>query len=230
MADPFDAQPSESLVMLGSVLRMPADKYGRRFRTTVRVIDTIHKVKATRPIDVLVSNDRDVTGRYNRHGGTGEPISIEVSKRDESMEEKLVHEIGHFLENALIPGSAFGVRGWSSDEVTRRWRLAIKATESFQVLEELASLGTARPANREGGAARAGSSRRFLASLLTEQELWARSYAQWVMLRGQDETLARQIRKFRSPPSVYPLQSNHAEFEAVAAEFDSLFERIGWRI
>ena len=70
-----------------------------------------------------------------------------------------------------------------------------------------------------------GSSRqRYFQSV---HEVWARSYAQTVMLRSADSALARQLGKLQAEDDAHIWQA--AQFAAVAIEVELVFERLGLR-
>ncbi len=222
--------PSASpLGSMGGNLALTPDKYGKRFRPVVAAIDRLHRVGQSTAIPVIVTNTRDCTGCYKKHAGTGEPICIEVSKRNDGMELTLAHEIGHFLEGALLPGSAFGARNWPSDNLTRGWRESVKSTESYRLLGRIAATGEVSRLDPERGGIVGESLPGYVGYLMTEQELWARSYAQWVAVRGRTEPLIEQIQRSCFPRLAYPLQWKDGEFAPVAKALDALFEGIGWR-
>ena len=63
-------------------------------------------------------------------------------------------------------------------------------------------------------------------------ELWARSYAQYVVSRSGRSDLAAGIADLRMATHdeyALPLQWGDEEFDAIAAEIELLFRRLGWR-
>lgn len=222
MAEAADQPRDDPLVSLREPLRLPADRYGKRLRAVLNEIDQLHGVPRIKPIGVKINNDRGVLGRYVKHPGTGEPLRIELSRRkNDRLELTFAHEVGHFLEGAVIPGSTFGVRKWAFDDVTQSWRAAIRSTSSFQRLRSIVEAGGTIPGLEEAP--------QFVSYLLQDQELWARSYAQYVAVRSHSETLLEQIHPRCFPQSAVPIQWNREEFEPVAEVIETLLERIGWR-
>ena len=58
-------------------------------------------------------------------------------------------------------------------------------------------------------------------------ELWARSYAQTVMLRSEDGGLMRRLEKLQSEDDAHVWQPQ--QFAPVAIEVELVFERLGLR-
>jgi hypothetical protein len=72
----------------------------------------------------------------------------------------------------------------------------------------------------------------FAAELLLLDELWARSYAQYVAIRSGSRTLTSSLNSLRKhePGRVYyPLQWEDADFDGIDEAIEELFRRIGWR-
>ena len=130
------------LVSVREVVRLPADKFGKQLRVILNAIDNLHQVPTIKPIDVKVGRDRDRLGGYIKHSGTGRPLGIEVSRRqNDPMELAFAHEIGHLIEGAMIPDAPFGVRNWVNDKMTRDWRRAVRTTAAFQKLQQITQTG-----------------------------------------------------------------------------------------
>jgi hypothetical protein len=65
--------------------------------------------------------------------------------------------------------------------------------------------------------------------LLLEEEVWARSYAQYIALRSGDATMQPQVADIRRRPIYGARHWEDADFEQVADAIDALFEGLGWR-
>ena len=167
-------------------------------------------------------------GVYRKEAGTGKPISIEISTRGDSPELTFAHEVGHFLEGAAIPGSSFGVRQWAFDEFAKDWQTAVKRSETWRILSEILASKIVVVVDPSGHKAERPTMTSYVTYLLSTEELWARSYAQYVASRGRSEVLLDQIRTRRYPVAAFPLQWGDDEFEPIARKFDNLFRKIGW--
>ena len=66
--------------------------------------------------------------------------------------------------------------------------------------------------------------------LLQSEELWARSYAQFVTIRsGQTDLIAElRDRQLRAERSLIPVQWNDRDFLGVEDPIEALFRDLGW--
>ncbi|MFT5548581.1 MAG: hypothetical protein ACI9CO_000496 [Candidatus Azotimanducaceae bacterium] len=126
------------------------------------------------------------------------------------------HELGHFLDDKGLPS-----KGMSSvaHKDLQGWRLAAFNSESYQTLERLNTLTT----DREFKA--------HLKYLIEPEEVWARSYAQYIAVKsGSNKTLGQldRLRHVDAKRINIPRQWPDADFEAISASIDELFIKIGW--
>lgn len=211
-------------------LETPQDRFGKRLRAAIRAIDSVHGDGSLPRIPVIETKHRTDMGVYNKHRGTGQPVAIEISRRkNDNVELTFVHEVGHFLEGTAIPGVHFGVRQWELDENVRGWRQAVIETYPYQELRRIREEGFLRVKHSDGREDRISVQPDYAAYLGKFEELWGRSYAQYIAVRSRDETLLKQVEARRSKTGPYPLQWSDREFGPIAEEFDSLFKAIGWR-
>src|SRR5262249_24701523 len=78
-----------------------------------------------------------------------------------------------------------------------------------------------------------GLDRALLEELLLVEEIWARSYAQYIAVRSADGVLLRGLGPYRRrvPDRVYyPYQWDDNDFEDIAQAIETLFRRFGWRV
>jgi hypothetical protein len=159
------------------------------------------------------------SGTYDR---TTHDILINVGERDPAM--SALHEFGHHVDFAVL-GHA-GVPGHYSPELAD-WSKAIQLTAAVQTLRARSLvLEVVIRGNRFA------VDKRFVRYTLWIEELFARSYAQYVVERGGDAVLHAELAM--SPTLtpgrdvLYPLQWDNADFLPVADCFDALWERLGW--
>jgi hypothetical protein len=132
-----------------------------------------------------------------------EPIDLRVSARSGRVALGFLHELGHFVDHQL-----------GYDPRDRVWASAIHP--AFGPWRAAAAMLAARPF--PGGRSR----RRYFESA---HEVWARSYAQTVLLRSAEARLQEQLATLQQgdDPFVWPTD----EFEPVALEVERVFERLG---
>jgi hypothetical protein len=132
-----------------------------------------------------------------------EPIDIRVSACSGRVALGFLHELGHFLDHQL-----------GYDPRDRIWASAIHP--AFSAWRAVAATLTSRPF--PGGRSR----RRYFESA---HEVWARTYAQTVLVRSGDEGLLGRLDALQQADDPFVWAS--AEFEPVALEVERVFERLG---
>lgn len=124
-----------------------------------------------------------------------DPVDLRVSRRADAVASAFLHELGHFVDHQL---------GWASRDhgAFAAWRARIGELERIPF--------------------RGRRSHRYFHS---RRELWARSYAQTVLLRSGDPRHGLQLAALqgRGDVSVWPA----AAFTPVAVEVERTLERLG---
>jgi hypothetical protein len=132
-----------------------------------------------------------------------DPIDVRVSRVGGRAALGFLHELGHLLDHQVF-----------YDRKTRSWASATHV--AFAAWRATAAKLERRPL--PGGR---GRQRYFQAT----HEVWARCYAQTVLLRSGDPLLQRQLVKLQEEddPHVWPA----GQFDAAAVEVERVFERLG---
>ncbi|MGI9112690.1 MAG: hypothetical protein ACR2GT_10945 [Gaiellaceae bacterium] len=131
----------------------------------------------------------------------GDPIDLRVSRRHDRVPLSFLHELAHLIDHQVAPEPRrFASTGHPA---LKAWRAAARRLESRVP-------------------ARAGRShRRYFDS---SKELWARSYAQTVLLRSSDSVLRASLTALQraDDPFIWP----EWEFEPLAREVEAVFARL----
>jgi hypothetical protein len=132
-----------------------------------------------------------------------DPIDVRVSRHGGRVALGFLHELGHLLDHQVF-----------YDRKTRTWASAMHM--AFGSWRTAAALLERRPL--PGGRYR---QRYFQAT----HEVWARCYAQTVLLRSGDPVLERQLTKLQDDDDPHVWRAE--QFELVALEVERVFERLG---
>lgn len=153
------------------------------------------------PVPVRATSTTSQTGCYRLR--QADPVDLRVSRRHGRVALSFLHELGHLVDHQL--GRDLGPT-WASGahESFAEWRRAAQALPSRLP----ADVGRAR--------------RRYFQSA---KELWARSYAQTVLLRSGDPWLRGHLAGLLDVEDVFVWPA--AQFEPVADEVERVFERLG---
>ncbi len=132
-----------------------------------------------------------------------DPVDLRVSRRHGRIPLSFLHELGHLVDHQL--GRQFG-NAWASGrhEAFADWRAAA------------ASLPSRAPAGSSRGR------RRYFDSA---KELWARSYAQAMLMRSNDPSLRRQVTELVEADDIFVWPGS--DFAAVAVEIERVFGALG---
>jgi hypothetical protein len=185
-------------------------------------IEAVHGITGS-PTPVPIrpfSAPPELAGGYRRFRD-GTPIDILVNRAATDVSFTVLHELGHYLDDqAIEPAGEFAsgaghVPEWSavveaSDAVLRLRELERQAPVTFEVTSGFAVILDADD----------------FAYMLEPEELFARSYAQYIASRSGDPVTLSELHAGQEV--VYPEQWSDADFESIAAEFDELLERLGW--
>lgn len=215
--------PGPKVQPITHALRLPRGANFERWERTVKSIGTVHKVGRLPQIEVLPEAGTDREGGYS-HVGMLWPRWIKINTDRPQQELTLTHEVGHYLDHML-----FGAGDWgsSSNPDLEEWRDAVYNSETYAQLQRGLS-GTVTVTVR-GVPIEIPVLKEAAEDLLEPQELWARSYAQWIARKSGDPELLRQVAETIAPKGgVNPLLPEHwgdEEFAPIEATFDRLFER-----
>ncbi len=179
---------------------------------TLRLIDQAHDdgVLPTIPISGKVDHPT-ARGTYtSTRGGRAVKIGVRASGPTKLM--TTAHELGHFIDHQAL--DVAGQFASVSSLLLQGWRAAVLESEPVKLL--LAQLATETSPDLL----------QMLAYLTKPQELWARSYAQYIATRTGDAGILAELSAMRKVDGVR--QWSEAQFAPIAREIDLIFKMKGW--
>lgn len=189
--------------MLSEVVRLPrrSELYPELARA-LAAAEALHLLHSDlEPVPVRATSTTSQTGCYRLR--KTDPVDLRVSRRHGRIALSFAHELGHLVDHQL--GRDLG-SAWASGahEAFDGWRRAAKRLSSRLPQE----VGRSR--------------RRYFHSA---KELWARSYAQTVLMRSGNVQLERHLASLLEAADIFVWPAG--EFGAVADEVELVFERLG---
>jgi hypothetical protein len=183
----------------------------------IAAVDTAHVLPDhSLPVPVRVSQDLGVLGRYRGHDKDPVEILIQGDVTDPGL--TLAHELGHYMDHHVLP--PVGELA-SQSAAFDPWRQAIAATAVASELLERALNPRIHLVQRPDGSLGLTIDQAADAVYyLQVHELFARSYAQWLIAKTGNEALLAQVA--RAVSFHYPEQWPDDDFAAVSAALDSL--------
>jgi hypothetical protein len=165
---------------------------------------TLHGLRSDlSPVPVVATATITEAGAYRFR--LRDPIDLRVSRVGGRSALGFLHELGHLLDHQIF-----------YDRKTRSWASAVHP--AFAPWRDAAALLDKRAL--PGGYSR----QRYFQSV---HEVWARSYAQTVLLRSEDCALNRRLEKLQAEDDAHIWPAD--QFAPVAIEVELVFERLGLR-
>jgi len=220
----------------------PQSGIGAWYERATFILNCVHGVGQENlppvPVEELVTAEE--YGRYRNHRDSGLPEVIRVNPQGPYPELTFVHEIGHYLDSQalfrnteirpteelkrirLIPDAYV-----STTDLMQVWRDVIDASQSSQIL-------TSRSAEKcvqiddQGTMVCVDEEKRD--RLIEYPEFFARSYAQYIVLKSNDDLLLSQLKLRRSQPEeiVLPRQWSDEDFIPIAEAMEDIILSHCW--
>ena len=209
---------------------MLATKEGRGiYDETMAAIDSVHGIP-DRAANVPVEfKSLETHGRYQARkvGASIMPDSIAVSPAGETKQLTLAHEIGHYLDHVAIPGNKDMDRDHANDPQFKAWVEAVRESKAVQKLQEYKDAATKKVMTARDQKEIAWGD--FLYSqysyLLQADELWARSYAQWIAERSGNKAMLGQVESGAKKEA--SRQWAPEDFKPISEAIDGIFRKLG---
>lgn len=196
------------------------------WKGALKVIDRVHGDGILPETPILWDSEIECLGRFrNGKGGSVYEIALNPSQIPLDAKQTLIHEVGHFLDAAalsVIPGSGWGS---ANNPELEDWRQATRASEAYRSLQSLIGKFTAVERGTDDTQAVNQSKAAYY---LRTEELFARSYAQWIAVSSQDVELVYWYNVMAEVPSIYSTEWALEDFEPIANALGQLFEGRGW--
>ncbi len=195
---------------------------------TFDVIAKVHGDGTLPKIPIKQTSGSRRMGSFTYSGLSRRPIDIGVSSKGDHPMMTATHEIGHFLENSGIPKLQGGSRIFELG-VMKPWLDAVKASNTVANLKALATSKTMKVTGPDAVERTYPVDRKFVRYLLQHDELWARSYAQYIATKSGHKPMIDELNKLRKPDAGYhDTQWSDDDFKPIMKAIDTLFSTLGW--
>lgn len=190
--------------------------------SSLGVIDDIHRISGatrTRVIDVLPGATSSVLGGYSRAQDF-----LYIQPGIDDFLDTVIHEYGHKISTQAI-GAGFSASSLGAE--FEAWRDAIRNSSTIKSLMELRT-EEFMSFERNGETKRILVDRNYVAYSLLWEEIWARSYTQWILSKSSSRAAKAQLAKIKSQPDPYFWVWPDDEFAVISAEIDKIMAKLGW--
>jgi hypothetical protein len=150
-------------------------------------------------------------------GGPAEPQWLLIRNGAPHREFISVHEVGHLIDLCGLPGLGFASASLEVPELDE-WRQAVETSRAVAALDDVIREAT-------------GGEQGRLHALRSIEEIWARSYAQFVAVRSGSPALRRALdalREVRRGTVYYPLHWADDDFVSIDSAIQMHFRRFQW--
>jgi hypothetical protein len=201
--------------------------YFEPLRKALHAIDSVHGDGFWQHVRIDVSDD-DNGWRAGFHAGEHRAwLFVHADQTARSLD--LIHELGHGLEAYGFQDLGFRPSAFAQE--FEPWRQAIAASQTYQTLFAMQTQKTRVYQSLIGQIERA-IHQETVVYCLEWHELFARSYAQYIALHG-DQEMRLQISEEADSESrelLYPMQWQSKDFDLIAEELERLLFKKGWLI
>lgn len=184
----------------------------------LKILDSIHG-DGNLP-SVPVKNIRSKSYKGALRFSLGQPIDIKISHYGKQKELTTLHEIGHLLDLSAIgtPGRFESLK----DDILASWKNAAFNSEAIKKIFDALRNGVYNGRNINF------SELKYLNYLRRTEEIFARSYAQYIAVKSKNKILLKQVDENNADP--ISTQWDKDDFREIEKEFDKLFRELGWRV
>lgn len=186
-------------------------------RQAIACADRVHRAPGLPRVTLTWVRTSESHGQYHP-GERGQAPRIEMSVEGPTPRMTFLHEMGHLLDNFA---------GGFADFASRNTRSPLAPV--LQVLRRTEACTRLQIAARDPATR---FRERVYASgyLLSDVELWARAYAQYVVERGGDDALRGELSVLRNETG-YEQHRHWAseDFVPVADALDTALQQLGWK-
>lgn len=228
---PPPERPPDQPAPVSDALDVERGPHDKPLRDALAAVDAVHTDGRLPRIPIRrLALSRKMHGHF-RHRLGGPPLDIGVHPAAPHAALTAVHEIGHFLDYSGLGGA--GEFGSVAADLLGPWRAAVRSSEAVQRLGQLwrFTQGRAQETPAGGGGVNYAVEQRYIEYLLQNEELWARSYAQFVAVRSGHPVLREQLDRLRRRPERHLYYGGHwddDDFQPIMAEIEAAFRQKGW--
>lgn len=227
-AKPKEPQPS-GIPVADALVNQTKGLVSRAIQKALDAIAKVHGDGNLPKIPVGQTRSEHRGGEFVCSGISMRPMEINISSKASTPILNMVHETGHFIEWSGIPKPTAGPRNFDLSPQFKEWLEAVKSTEAVKELKALRAIKWMPVKQPDGTTKNYLTDQRYVRYLLQDNELWARSYAQYIAHKSEEQWLLKELDEIEKHPSAYKhAQWSKADFEPILKAIDAMFTALGW--
>lgn len=181
--------PSNEPSSVSSHITITTDaRLGGRTLAALSAIDSVHTDGELRPAQIV--GFKGIPGECGRYSPRTREIGLNIARDDH--EQTVAHEVGHLV---AIEGIGAGSPVCANSSALAEWRDAVLASATHKRLVRMRKEGRVRIPLASSGIDYAldADDLEQVEYLLMWEELWARTYCQFIAVRAHNNRMLRQI-------------------------------------
>lgn len=193
-------------------------------------IDSIHGDGELPALPVVKLRKGSALGNFVHYQFNGKPVSIGIYPKGSNPRLTALHEIGHFLDYCGI-----GVKhnfASANHELLKEWNEAVSNSDAIKKIRNAIATGEIKYQDTFGKSSDQklfSHQRSFFEYLNKPWEIFARSYAQYIAYKTNNEGLLKELEEAQSKYTIYQYrQWEREDFNEIEKAFDNLFIKLGW--
>ncbi len=197
---------------------LPKHSLSDRLGKVLKAIDTVQFPKNLKIMHVVMDSQVQ-GGEFIFYANRG-PYEIRINPNGSHPELSLLHEVGHYLEWQSIPKIQNTYREFQMDPLFKAWNEAVYASPTRKHLSKVLEN------HQEGTQASID-----IGYFLRTDELWTRSYSQYIARKTEMSVLFQQIaaeNKVVTGNIRYKPYWSWEEFSPIENAMDVIFAEAGW--
>ncbi len=200
--------------------------YGKKNKKIIEAlsaIDEVHDVGSLPgiPIEEKSYIGTGVEGAFQRTVN-GKPVKFQVLKTAQNKLMTVTHEIGHYIDLTAINPAGHMAESKINGALSEWWK-AVENSDAFKKWKEIKQNGGLVDAN---GKLTRRIDDTFIDYSMRQRELWARSYAQFIVTRTSNVEMKKELASMLN--NVTPDQWETADFAPIEKAIYNLFKVMGW--
>lgn len=161
-----------------------------------------------------------------------QPVEIGMSRAGDCPATTMAHEVGHFLDQQWLGNADQEITDTKQTPVINAWRSAVYQSRAYKGLQDYKRLPAGQKITwiaEDGTTRQLSPPYEWLDYTTKDNELFARSYAQYIATRSQNPTMLGEIDRLRDPTKTpwHNAQWAEDDFEPIALAFDDIFKEYG---
>ena len=245
--------PARPVTPAGVPVSLAADlratgKVKKAIEAALQAIDEVHGDGTLDPLPFLRGAGKKELGLY-KSTPSGVALNITVGANNPIQHLTTAHEVGHWLDDQAIGVAIRSPRvtmaahkdptkAASLQQAIDQYWNAVTATKTYKYLDGLWAPGKTVPVKipvygPTGVVDKIFNEdidRYYLRYLTSREELWARTYAQYIATRSSNVKMKAELLTTLESSKNYPQQWEENEFKPVAKAIDAIMAVLGWRL